>query len=142
MQVSKSFELTEFICPEVYAKFGSSSIWFLDHRIVDVVQYIRDQLNKKVVINDWHTGGEHKESGLRSFDTPTGGKMSQHKFGRAADIKVEGMYPFQVLQFIKDHWAQLHALGLTTIEDITKTPTWNHLDTRWTGRNDLFIVEP
>ena len=142
MNISKHFTIQEFVYPELYNQWGDKSIYFLDQRIVNVAEFIREKINKPITINNWHTGGQYKESGLRSLNTSTGGALSQHKFGRAADLKVQGMTPAQVLQFIKDNWAELHALGLTTVEDIAMTPTWLHIDVRWTGLSELLIVKP
>lgn len=142
LQVSKNFELREFICPEIYEMWGELSLWFMDSRIIDIAQFLRTRLNKPCTINNWFTGGQYKESGLRSHDTLTGGKYSQHKRGAAIDIKIKDYTPAQVHQFIKDNWSAFSLLGLTTLENHEYTPSWNHLDTRNWGDHKLHIVNP
>ena len=83
-------------------------------------------------------GGPRNESGLRQFGTITGAGMSQHKFGRAADVIISGMSSEEVRKLIKNNFTELKALGLTTIEK--DTPTWCHFDCRFTGQDELLEV--
>lgn len=138
MKVSENFTIQEFVTPEVYKQWGDKSIWFVDNRIIAIAQWFRTKLGKSVTINNWHAGGQFKESGLREFTTDTGAKYSQHKFGRAADLKVEGYTGDQLRQIVKDNEAELMALGLTTIE--ADTTTWLHVDVRFTGLPTILIV--
>lgn len=140
MKVSEDFILQEFVDPETYKRFGDKSIWFIDPKIIDIAQLIRNLTHKPVTINNWEWGGVYKESGLRSLTTTTGAKYSQHKYGRAIDIKVEGMSVQEVYNIIMQNIEIFRAVGLTTIEDIDKTPTWLHLDVRF-NNNELQIVE-
>jgi hypothetical protein len=69
--------------------------------------------------------------------------MSQHKFGRAIDIKVSGMTPREVFAIVKAHEDYLiENQIITTIESLSMTPTWLHLDCRFTGLDRFLIVEP
>ena len=140
MRVSENFILQEFVGPEVYQKFGDKSMWFIDPKIIDIAQLVRNLTHRPVTINNWHNQGHYKESGLRSMTTKTGAKYSQHKYGRAIDIKVDGMNVQEVYDVIMTNIDLFRAAGLTTIEDIEKTPTWIHLDVRF-NNNELQIVE-
>lgn len=142
MKVSQNFVLQEFVNPDIYRAWGNRSIWFIDPRIIEVAQFIRTGLNVALTINNWHTGGQFQERGFRNPDTTTGGKLSQHKFGRAIDISATGKTPADILDFINENWDELKKLGLTTVENITATPTWLHCDCRWTGQDELLIVNP
>lgn len=142
MQLTKNFILQEFIYPEIYQQWGDRAIWFIDYRIVNIMQYLRTKIGKSITVNNWHVSGSYKESGLRAFDTPTGGKLSQHKFGRAVDLKVEGLFPFEVLEFIQKRYRDFSALGLTAVEDTAYTPMWLHLDCRNWNDTILHIVKP
>ena len=142
MKISENFDLQEFVPKEVYAKFGDASLQFIDKRIVDVVQLLRDLTGKAVTVNNWHTGGKYNESGYRVPDTKTGAFYSQHKSGRAADVKVAGMTPKEVVALILKNKKSFMDLGLTTIENTDATPTWTHLDCRWTGLSDIKFVNP
>lgn len=137
--MTKNFSVKELVPPDVYSIRGEASSQLMDIRIVNVAQYIRDKIGKPIIINNWSSGGQYKESGLRNFLTSTGAKFSQHKFGRALDLKVVGMDAEDVRNWIRSNWNELKAIGLTTIEK--DTPTWIHIDCRYTGMNNLLEVE-
>jgi len=46
MKVSANFYLQEFIDPDTYKRFGASSIWFIDRKIINLAQFIRERLGK------------------------------------------------------------------------------------------------
>ena len=144
MKVSTNFYLQEFIDPDTYKRFGDSSIWFIDPRIITLAQFIRERLAKPCTINNWNGGGKFKYSG---FDPPGGYRkatsLSQHRFGRAIDLKVSGMEADEVRADIQSHWDLYHkATALTTIEHEDFAPTWTHLDIRTTNMDELKIVKP
>jgi hypothetical protein len=138
MQVTKNFSVQELVPPDVYNARGDAAAQLIDLRIVLVAQWLREKTGQSIVINNWNSGGQYQESGLRNFDTATGAKWSQHKFGRALDLKVNGMEPEAVRQLIRDNWDTLKVIGLTTIEK--DTPTWVHIDCRYTGLDNLLEV--
>lgn len=143
VKITDNFYLDEFIDPATYAARGTSSIELLDMRIVMGIQYLREQSGRVITINNWATGGQYKESGLRRFDTKTGAKWSQHKYGRAIDTKWQGWTIKQAFDFVVSHQNYLIDRQLiTTIENISATPTWLHLDCRYTGMDKFKIVNP
>lgn len=142
MKVSKNFELEEFINKNTFLQYGSGSLKFIDNRIISIAQFLRDNFGG-LTINDWHKGGHYNESGLRDFDTSTGAKFSQHKFGRAIDCKFSDYTVQQVYTKILANPKKFIDAGITTLEDISATPTWLHVDCRTTGKiNDLTVVQP
>jgi hypothetical protein len=138
IKLTKDFYLDEFIPKDIYFQFGKNSIWFLDQRIVSLAQFIRDRFGHPVTINNWIHGGSFNESALRSPLTQTGAKFSQHKSGRAFDAKIESISPLEFLSDIRENFADYQAKGATTIE--LNTPTWSHIDVRWTGLPTLHEV--
>jgi hypothetical protein len=142
MMTPTNFDIREYVPKEVYKRFGASSIWFIDPRIVLIKQYFETHLTHKCFVNNWAQGGDLNESGFRVPHSLTGAQFSQHKFGRATDIHFLGITIQEVGRFVIDHWSDLSALGATTVEDITKTPTWLHIDTRWTGLEKMLTVKP
>lgn len=138
MQVSKDFDLREFVDPATWQIRGEKSIELIDARLITLVQFMRDYFGVPVTINDWHTGGKYKESGLRTFMSKTGATYSQHKFGRAADLKFSGLTPEYVRKEIRRNWPVFMDKGLTCIEK--DTPTWVHIDCRNIGANTLLEV--
>jgi hypothetical protein len=138
MKLTKNFELKEFVSPELFKQFGEKSIWFLDPCIVQFAQTFRDHIGRSVIINNWHTGGKAKYSGHRPLNCEIGASLSQHKFGRAVDIKVEGFSGAELRKIIVSNYDKLFSDYITTIED--GTDTWLHADCRWTESDKLLIV--
>ena len=138
MWISRNFKLQEFVGPEIYANMGVKALQLIDFRIVELAQFIRDFFDTSMTINNWHTGNTYTERGLRDFNSPTGAKYSQHKFGRAIDFTLEGFTAEQVRSVILKNKKAFMDAGLTTIE--ADTPTWVHCDIRFTGLNDILIV--
>ena len=134
-----SFIIQEFVPRRVWEVWREKSIWFINPNMILFVQWLKDQTDSTVTVNDWCFGGSYEFSGLRPFDCKIGAIMSQHRFGNAIDIKVKGWTAEGVRNLIRDHWKFLHEkFGLTTIEK--NTPTWIHADFRFTGLNYLFEV--
>jgi hypothetical protein len=139
IKISKNFWLSEFLPPDVFEMSPVAGIWFLDPKIISVAQFIRDRFGKPITINNYLDGGNYINSGYRDPHCEVGATFSQHKFGRAADLKVEGEDPEEIRKDIKQNWALYKAAGLTTIE--AGTPTWLHVDCRWTNQDNLLIVK-
>ena len=143
MKVSNNFYLQEFVDEGTYASWGDSCIWFVDPRIITLAQFIRERLGKPCTINNWHGGGKFQYSGFRPPKCTVGASLSQHRFGRAIDLKVKGMTADEVRSHIEEHWFLYHkATALSTIEDGNDAPSWCHIDIRTTGMDELKIVKP
>lgn len=141
MKLSKNLWLHEFIPPEIYEMSLTNSTLFIDDRLVTLVQFIRDRYNTPVTINNWMDGGSFVSSGFRPALTEVGAHFSQHKFGRAADLKFQTVTPEEVRQDIISNWSLFkEKTALTTVE--AKTPTWLHVDVRFTNMEHLLIVNP
>ncbi len=142
MKISENFEIEELVPPEIFERFKDKSTWFIDQRLVNILEFLRSILKTSITVNNWHTGGQYHESGFRMPTTETGSKLSQHKRGAAVDVKCHGLSVKQVYDVIMAHEKEFMALGLTTMENIESTPTWNHCDVRWTGLDHILIVNP
>jgi len=106
------------------------------------MEEIRDRFSAPVHVNDWYRGGHLKERGFRLPGTKTGAKYSQHKFGRACDFNIPGLTIEEIYDDILRNEKIYLDFGVTTIEDVSFTKTWIHLDTRWTGMDKIKIVKP
>jgi len=143
LKISDDFYLDEVIPPEIYSVRGEKSLALMDDRILKGLQLLRTYARVPFVINNWQGGGKFHESGLRLPNTRTGAKWSQHKFGRALDIKPKGMTIRQLFAILKAHEDEFVSQGLiTTVENIDFTLTWLHIDCRNTGIDKLLIVNP
>ena len=85
-KLSANFKVREFACTD-----GSDPV-FVDSDLVNVLQKIRTHFGKAVTITSaYRTPGRNKAVGGETY--------SQHLYGRAADIKVNGATPKQVAAY-------------------------------------------
>lgn len=101
MNLSPSFSLAEFTRSQTAARKGidntpnTAAIANMESLCVNVLQPLRDYLGKPIRIN----------SGFRCFELNMaigGSATSQHMEGKASDIDVPGVEPFEVAQIIID----------------------------------------
>ena len=138
MKVSKDFSLGEFVPPSIYEHFVDKSIWFIDPKIVQMAQFIRDRFGKPITINNYLTGGSYQYSAFRDSACTIGATNSQHRHGRAIDFRIQGMSPLEIRADIIKNFDLYRPSGLTTIEG--GTPTWTHIDCRFTNMDSILIV--
>ena len=137
------FKADELVGPEIYDQLGGNlnKICLLfDNRLL----WTADQLRRKYgicIINDWQQGGNFSESGLRTFDTLTGAKWSQHKFARALDGKFKETDVNEIRKDILDDPFNDRFKYITCIEMKT---SWLHWDTRnWNKKkNGILKIYP
>ena len=140
IKLTKNFHLDEFVPKEIYDKFGMNSLWFLDPNIIKLAQGMRDYINKPMTINDWWNGGGYQLSGFRPPASKVGAPLSQHRFGRAIDVKFKDTDYDELRRNIIGNTCDYMEMGLTTIEDGTES--WLHCDIRNTGYEHKIYVVP
>ena len=143
IKVSENFSCVEFVPPEIDAG-PYPNTWFIDPDLVVLCQLFRDTFGS-VTINNWYWGGQYKYSGFRPPTTSVGGKLSQHRFGRAGDLKFKDKTVQEVYREILASEYYWYTKGLRVLENVEKTPTWLHIDIRDTGSeylNKIKIVNP
>lgn len=87
-QLAKNFQVKEFACSD-----GTDTI-FISSLLVSVLQHVRDHYGKAVHINSaYRTEAHNKKIG--------GAAYSQHKYGIAADIHVDGVKPKELAAYIE-----------------------------------------
>lgn len=110
-KLSTNFRVREFACTD-----GSDPI-FIDSDLVNVLQKVRTYFGKSVTITS-------------AYRTPTknravgGTTYSQHLYGMAADIKVMGVSPKKVAQYVEKLLPNSGGIGIY--------PTFTHVDVRKT----------
>jgi len=83
MKLSKNFAIGEFACAD-----GSRDIT-VDYELVQLLQKLREAIGKPITITSgYRTATYNKKCG--------GISTSMHLLGKAADIKIAGMTPYQV----------------------------------------------
>lgn len=143
MKISTHFDSEEFISKVTHNEIitrGLNPQWYCDKQLVMFCEWLREKCGTGIIINNWKWQGRANMSGLRG-PKDIGSELSQHKFMHAIDIKVKGFTPAQLRQIVLDNFGYINEeFGITTIETIDDTPTWLHLDKRWTGLDHLLEV--
>lgn len=143
MKISPHFTIEEFVPEQIFRAYGDSSIWFVDMRLIEGMEWLRTFFAVPITINNWHTGGSFQNRGFRHPMDSKYARLSQHKFGRACDFNVYGLTAPQVYDIILANKATImENTAFTTIEDVADTPTWTHIDLRLTKSDQLLIVKP
>ena len=117
MKLSANFKVKEFAC-----KDGSDPI-FINSELVDVLQKIRDHFKKPVTITSAYRT-------VARNNAVKGAKYSQHLYGNAADIKVQGTAPKTVSEYADKLMSNKGGIGTySTFTHIDVRPT----KSRWQG---------
>ena len=115
--ISKNFRVREFRCQD------GSDVVFIESDLVDILQRIRDHFGKAVTITSaFRTASHNKKVG--------GATYSQHCYGKAADIKVSGVAPSKVAEYVETLMPNTGGIG--------RYSTFTHVDvratkSRWNG---------
>ena len=129
IKVSEFFYLDELVAPEIYHKWGAKSIYFLDRSLIIGLVALRKMTDAPIYINNWGIGGARKYSGLRPKDCLVGSKFSQHKFGRAFDIRSKLYSPAELRAILDEYATFFVGNGLITGYELD-TDTWTHIENR------------
>ena len=105
--ITKNFSVAEFKCND-----GSDSV-MVDKKLAALLQEIRNHFGKPVIINSaYRTAEYNKKAG--------GSSNSLHLYGKAADIKIDGVSPYSIAKYCQ-------SLG---VKGIGLYDTFVHVDTR------------
>jgi len=139
IQLTKNFYLDEYIPEAIYRAYQSRPhllIGMLDKQQVESDQMLRDHLGP-VTINNWWTGDNRDQSGIRVPGQSYYSITSGHSFGHASDKIFKDVSAEYAREFIKKNW---QSLGITEIELGT---SWVHSGNRWyPNQKELIMYEP
>ena len=114
--LSPHFHVREFRC-----KDGSDPV-FIDTELVELLERIREHFGKPVVITSaYRTPAHNAKAG--------GAKFSQHLYGRAADIRVQGVSVEDVTAYAESLMTDWGGIGRYPIK-AGRATGWVHVDTR------------
>lgn len=164
IKVSPNFFLDEFLSPKIYEKLflGKEDYWqnlvnknddsfyklffngFKLKKLIGIAQFVRTKFNKRVTINNWGSGGDRVNSGVRDENSSVGAPKSAHKQWEAIDMLVEGMSEKKVYEAVLSAQNDFMKVGVTEIENGTWNEAtgegWTHLSTRQTGLSYIKII--
>lgn len=125
----KYFKPYEVVSKTVYTIYRDESIKFMDNRLLETLDVIREILGVPLVINDWYWGGKNQQRGLRENTcqiVKSKGNtlyLSSHCFGRAFDAVSAKMSAEQMRKKIVDN-----AYKLPYPIRMESNVTWLHVD--------------
>jgi hypothetical protein len=138
VRISDNFWASEVLPSEAFSLDPISFNQMITPFLRIVPEQIRSIVGRPIIINNWKTGGQYRESGYRNPKTSTGAGKSYHKIGYAIDVKVPGMSTQEIYAYL---YAQRERVPMiTTYERLSDTPNWNHFDCRFTGLSDWMEV--
>lgn len=125
----KYFKPYEIVSKTVYTIYRDESIKFMDNRLLETLDVIREILGVPLVINDWYWGGKNQQRGLRENTcqiVKSKGNtlyLSSHCFGRAFDAVSAKMSAENMRKKIVDN-----AYKLPYPIRMESNVTWLHVD--------------
>lgn len=141
-----NFVVQELVTPQCYELVGDLAIQLFDQEfLADVDRFATDIKNdlgvKSVIVNDWKWGGTYRDSGLRDGSTsPKFSRGSQHFKGCAIDAKFKGCSIKEAYEYLLKNQAKYSKIR--RIESIDYTPTWLHIDSKYTGMEKIHVFKP
>ena len=124
MYQCRNFIIQQLVPPHVYEEHKDQSWQLLDERALLTLDTLHDTFGITTV-NDWHTGGSRKWSGLRTKESPWYSEFSQHTYGRAFDC----IFLHKDAQSVRNY-ILLHKTGFPCIAAIETGVDWLHFDVR------------
>ena len=134
-----NFALEELVGPEIFQERGERAWELLNPDALKTLDALRDKFGA-LTVNNWKSGGQFKDSGMRHFNSTVGARWSAHRYGMAFDCKFKDAKPQVVHAYILSHADEFPLL--TTLEAIYATPTWLHFDCRNHQRSEIWVVNP
>ena len=114
--LSADFCVKEFACHD-----GSDPV-FVDSALVDTLQTIRDHFGQPVHITSGYRTARHNSA-------VGGTAYSQHLYGRAADIQIDGVDAASVAAYAETLLPNTGGIGLYA-PNAARVKGWVHLDVR------------
>ena len=134
--VPKYFTIEEIFPRSIASRLPSEYLWSLmDEKILQAADAIREYVGRRMFVN--YYGMQCR--GFRDCNecANVGGKLSAHRVGKAIDFNIEDMPTEEVYEMVlrkSNLWK-----GVRRIENIEKTPTWIHIDSKEHNEENIKI---
>lgn len=117
--LSKNFQVKEFRCRD-----GSDPI-FIDSELVTLLQKVRDHFGRPVVINS-----AYRTAAYNLSKKVGGAKFSQHQYGKAADIYIQGILITKLAEYVETLMPNSGGIGIYPIKTGVRNCAFVHVDVR------------
>lgn len=141
----KHFRIEELVDKSTHDKYGDFCWNFFDDRLLKIIDFLRETLDKRITINNWLWNGRFSYRGLRPFSYKLGAKFSQHRFGRAVDFDVEGHSAQEIRDWLKVNWTpeiSFCVTGSITSITVEEDVNWVHLAVQNNGEGIFNSFKP
>lgn len=133
MHKCKHFKIQELVSPIVCNKWGDKAWMFFDEDFLKDLDTIREHWGRAIIINNWATGGNLKQCGLRSnLDDLVKNKktlyLSAHCMGKAVDMHDTKGSNKALFNLVYNLIEQKKLKKIKRLENLVNTPTWVHAD--------------
>jgi len=157
MYVPKHFRLEEFLPEREFRRWGhqyGARLWeLIDSRVVRTAEMLRERYGPAYLNTWWSPNlidayGRHEFRGWRPYDCKVGSELSQHKWGRAADMVFRDVFAEEIrrslLQGGEDPIGDSGAPWFRFITCVEEGVSWLHFDVRNWNReaNGIKVVRP
>ena len=122
----KHYKIQELVDPDTYGRFGEEAWMFFNPAFLRSADAVRDHFGVRCTINNWLWGGNRKWSGLRPRLCSIGAGYSQHRFGNAGDILLDGVRAEDARKEILEHKDDI----FTEVMCLEDEVDWLHMDCR------------
>lgn len=143
MYKCQKFSIKELVSKQVYQKFGESSWMFFDEDILKDLDTIRLYHGSPIIINNWASGGNFSQCGLRCNKDPLivnakGIYCTAHIMGKAFDLHSNNIKKlYDDIQYLFNQ-GKLKAIKRMESSKSTKFG-WCHVDSFQTNSSKLVI---
>ncbi len=145
MRECTHFDIEELVSEAVFRKYGIRAWAFFDPRLLVTIDWLRENIGKPIIINNWVWSGDLSQRGLRENTCAivvekTEGDiiyLSGHVLGMAVDFDVEGMTSEEVRKWIIEHQDEL-----PFPVRLEKGVSWCHLGVDVIGNNKVELFKP
>lgn len=138
-KLKQYFDIYELVDEQTYTKFKDKAWGYFDYDTLESLLIIRENLGRKITINNWYWNGQFSQRGLRTnvcsiVKKKTNGNklyLSAHVLGKGIDFDVEGMTASEVRKWIveNEHLFNCKIRLEHKYAKSGKEITWVHLDT-------------
>lgn len=128
------FTATELFPDAVINKYGEQCWQFMDDRLLETLDFIRESIDKSIFINIRGGVKQFQNRGYRPNTYKKTLYCSPHLHGRAVDFDVDGMTAQEVRNWLKENADKL-PYPLWVEDDVT----WIHIDVRQSDKDKLYF---
>ena len=130
------FIIEELVDEKTFNDRGQKAFDLLEPKMLWTIDQLR-KIYGSITINNWKWGGQFQYSGFRPKHCLTGAAYSQHRLGKAFDLKFKDHEPAKIREDIRNNPDREEFKYITCVEE--DTPTWLHIDCRGIKNRILWV---